>query len=214
MQLFMRRVESRDVNELAVMSRLCYPYLLRWQGPLFHNRKRWRVILDAECCEAWVCLSNGQIIGYFTLILDRQKYDEADGKPRPGLFVRLYMIVIRPKLSITTVLRKLKLRIHRSLHRLFGLSSGEDKMAGSKALTGVEGRQVPWIGYVAVKPDVQGKGVATEMVNFCVQRAAELGHKEIWTKVERKNIGVCRLMRKAGFMMTEAINHLMFTKQL
>ena len=214
LHLSMRRAERRDIDELAVMSRSCYSYLLRWQGPLSHNRKRWRLLLDTECCEVWVCSSHGQIIGYFTLILDRQQYDELDEKPHPGLFVRLYMLGVSPKLFITIALRKLKQRIHRSLRRLFGSSSDDDKMTDAETLKRLEDRQVPWVGYVAVTPAMQGKGVATEMVKHCAQRAVELGHKEIWANVERKNIGASRLMRKAGFVVTEGINHLMFAKQL
>ncbi len=214
LHLSMRRAERQDIDELAVMSRSCYPYLLRWQGPRFHNRKRWRVLLDTECCEVWMCLSHGQIIGYFTLILDRQQYDEVDEKPHPGLFVRLYMLGFSPKLFITIALRKLKRRIYRSLRRLFGSSSDDDKMADSETLKRLEDRQVPWVGYVAVTPAMQGKGVAAEMVKLCAQRAVELGHKEIWAHVERRNIGACGLMRKAGFVVTEGIDHLMFVKQL
>ncbi|MBA7531178.1 hypothetical protein ES705_23389 [subsurface metagenome] len=214
LHLSMRRAERQDIDELAVMSRSCYPYLLRWQGPLFHNRKRWRLLLDTEFCEAWVCLSRGQIIGYFTLILDRQKYDEADGKLHPGLFVRLYMFGACPKLFITIALRKLKRHIHRSLRQLFGSSSDDDKMAGSETLRRLEDRQIPWVGYVAVTPAMQGKGVATEMVKRCAQRAVELGHKEIWAHVERRNIRACGLMKKAGFVVTEGIDHLMLAKQL
>jgi len=214
LHLSMRRAERRDIDELAVMSRLCYSYLLRWQGPLFHNRKRWRLLLDNEGCEVWVCSSHGQIIGYFTLILDRHQYDEVDGKLHPGLLVRLYMLGVCPKLFITIALRKLKQRIHGSLRQLFGSSSDDDKMAGSETFRRLEDRQVPWVGYVAVTPAMQSKGMATEMVKFCEQRAVELGHKEIWVKVERKNIGAFGLMRKAGFVVTEGINHLMLVKQL
>ena len=214
LHLSMRRAERQDIDELAVMSRSCYPYLLRWQGPRFHNRKRWRLLLDTEFCEAWVCLSRGQIIGYFTLILDRQLQDEADGKPRPGLFVRLYMLGACPSLFITKALRKLKRRIHGNLRQLFGSSSDDDKTAGSETLKRLQGSQLPWVGYVAVTPAMQGKGVATEMVKLCTQRAVELGHKEIWAKVERRTIGACRLIRKAGFDLIEGINLLMFAKQL
>jgi GNAT superfamily N-acetyltransferase len=214
LHLSMRRAERQDIDELAVMSRSCYPYLLRWQGPLFHNIKRWRLLLDTECCEAWVCLSHGQIIGYFTLILDRQQHDEVDGKPHPGLFVRLYMLGVCPKLFVTIALRKLKRCIHSSLRQLFASSSDDNKMAGSKTLGRFDDRQVPWVGYVAVTPAMQGKGVATEMVKFCTQRAVELGYKEIWANVERKNLGASGLMKKAGFVVTEGINHLMLAKQL
>ncbi len=87
-------------------------------------------------------------------------------------------------------------------------------MAAAETLKRVYDRQVPWVGYVAVAPAMRGKGVATEMVKFCAQRAVELGHKEIWAHVERRNIGASGLMRKAGFVVTEGIDHLMFEKQL
>ena len=214
LHLSMRRAERQDIDELAVMSRSCYPYLLRWQGPRFHNRKRWRLLLDTEFCEAWVCLSRGQIIGYFTLILNRQKYDETDAKLHPGLFVRLYMLGACPKLFITIALRKLKRRIHGNLRQLFGSSSENDKMVGSETLKRLEDRQVPWVGYVAVTPAMQGNGVATKMVKRCAQRAVELGYKEIWAHLERSNIRACGLMKKAGFVVTEGIEYLMCVKKL
>jgi len=61
---------------------------------------------------------------------------------------------------------------------------------------------------------MQGKGVATEMVRFCAQRAHEIGYKEIWAEVEKKNIGAMELTKKAGFVVTEEINHIIFAKQL
>jgi len=188
LNLSMRRTERQDINDLAVMSRICYPYSLRWQAPRFHIRKRWRLLLDSQCHEAWVCLSHGQIIGYFTLILDRQQHEEADARPHPGLFVGLYMLAVCPKLFITVALGKLKRRIQRSLT---GASSDHDKTADSETLRLLDDRQVPWVGYVAVTPAMQGKGVATEMVKRCAQRA-----------------------RKVGFVVTEGIEYLMFVKQL
>jgi len=214
LNLSIRRAEHRDINELAVISRTCYTYLLRWQGPYSHNRKRWRALLDTESCEAWVCLNHGEIIGYFTLILDRQRQEEVDGKPaHHGLFVRLYMLAASPKLFITIALRKLKQRIRRILRRLVG-SSNNDETAPSETLRRLYERKVPWFGYVAVIPAMRGKNVATEMVKFCFQRVVELGHKEIWVYVERENVGAYRLIKKAGFEEVEGINHLLLKKQL
>ena len=214
LNLSIRRAEHRDIDELAVISRTCYTYLLRWQGPYSHGRKRWQVLLDTDCCEAWVCLINEKIIGYFTLIFDKRKHDGVDGKPPPGLFVRLYMLAASPKLFITIALGKLKQRIRRSLRRLVGLSSDDEKITAPEILKSLYDRKVLWFGYVAVIPAMKGKGVATEMIRFCFQRAVELGHREVWVYVERKNVNVCRLMRKAGFEVIEGINHLLLKKQL
>ena len=214
LQLFMRRAESQDIEQLSEISRLCYTYLLRWQGPRFHNKKRWRLHLETQCCEVWTCLNHGQIIGFFTLILDRQKCDEADTKPQPGLFVRLYMLGTCPKLFTTIALRKLKRFISRILRQLFRLSFDYDKTADSKALSRFDDNQVPRVGYIAVIPSMQGKGIATKMVQFCSQRAGELGYKKLWVNVERINIGAGRIMEKAGFEVTKGINYLAFEKQL
>jgi len=134
LQLSIRRAEPQDIDELSVMSRLCYPYLLRWQGPRFHNRKRWRALLDTESCEVWVCLSHKQIMGYFTLVLDRQKYDERENEPAPSLFVRLYMLGIVPKLFVAVTLKSLKRCFLKIRLQLFGVSSDDDNMAGSNNL--------------------------------------------------------------------------------
>lgn len=212
-QLSIRRAEARDIDMLSVMSRLCYPYLLRWQGPRFHNKKRWRLVLDDGYGEVWVCSSNEQIIGYITLITDLQKFEKADQEPTPGLFVRLYVLLTCPKLFITLVLRKLLSNIQRYQRRLFVPKSGDNKIVGSETITSLEERKVPWVGYVAVTPAMQGKGVATEMVRFCVQRARELGYREIWVKVEKKNIGAMKAIKKAGFVVTEKVNQIIYSKQ-
>ena len=94
------------------------------------------------------------------------------------------------------------------------MKSGDDKTTGSETIKRIEEKKVPWIGYVAVTPAMQGKGVATEMVRFCVQKAREFGYKEIWVKVEKKNIGIVKVIKKAGFVMNEETNHIMYAKQL
>jgi GNAT superfamily N-acetyltransferase len=202
-EVLIRRAKREDIDDLTMIARSCYPDLLRWQGPRFHGRKRWRLLLDSESNEIWVSLSHGQTAGYFTLILNRQENEAINGKPRPGLFVGLYILATRPKLFINTALKKLKRSSKSGLCRLFGSPSNDGKILPSEKLRRLSEKRVPWVGYTAVAPTMRGKGVATEMLEFCIQRAVELGYREILAYVERSNTGAGALVRKFGFETTE-----------
>ena len=52
---------------------------------------------------------------------------------------------------------------------------------------------------LAVSPDVQGKGVGKQMVEFCVQYAKDNGYKGVRLDVVPDNIPARRLYEKCGF---------------
>ena len=68
---------------------------------------------------------------------------------------------------------------------------------------------------MAVVPSMQGKGVGTEMLKFCFQRAIELGYKEIRAIIIRGNIRSMGLFEKLGFVVThEGQQNLIYRKTL
>jgi ribosomal protein S18 acetylase RimI-like enzyme len=113
------------------------------------------------------------------------------------------MLATCPGLFVRTALKKLKRSSKGSLRRLVGSASNDGKILPSERLRRLSERQVLWVGYVAVAPTMRGKGIATKMVKFCVQRAVELGYREILAYIERSNTGAGALVRKLGFETTE-----------
>jgi RimJ/RimL family protein N-acetyltransferase len=113
------------------------------------------------------------------------------------------MLATCPGLFVRTALKKLKRSSKSGLGRLVGSPSDDGKILPSERLRRLSERQIPWVGYVAVAPTMRGKGIATEMAKSCIQRAVELGYREILAYVERSNTGAGALVRKFGFETTE-----------
>ncbi len=64
-------------------------------------------------------------------------------------------------------------------------------------------------------PSMQRRGVATEMLKFCLQRAFELDYKEIRASVVRGNTRSMGLLKKLGFVVTHKGQDMVFyTKTL
>jgi ribosomal protein S18 acetylase RimI-like enzyme len=211
--LVIRRATCRDVDDLTTIGRLCFPGWLRWRGPRFHTRKWWRAFLDAEYCEAWVCLSHGQVIGFFTFIPNGAQYVEALRKHRPGLLAAFYIFATCPRVFIRKALQKLKLSGTKSLRRLVRSLSNDDKIHASDASRRLSDSQIPWMGSAGVVPSMQGRGVGTEIYKFCLQRAIELGYKEVRASVERGNTRSMGLLKKLGFVITHEGQHMVFYRK-
>lgn len=213
--LVIRRATFEDADDLTTICHLCYPDMLKWRGPRFHTRKWWRTLLDSEYCELWVCLSDGQVIGYIALVLDRAQFVEAFGRHRAGLLAASYMFATCPRLFIRRGLQKLKLSGNESLRTLVRSPSDEYEIhlpGGSRRLSDSE---IPWAGPAAVIPSMQGHGVGTEMVKFCLRRAIELGYREIGAYVLRSNTRPIGLLKRLGFAMThEGQRYLTYRKSL
>lgn len=200
--LVIRRATFENADNLTTICRLCYPDMLKWRGPRFHTRKWWRTLLDAEYCELWVGLSDGRVIGYITLVLDRAQFVEALGRHRAGLLAASYMFATCPRLCIRRGLQKLKLSGTESLGTLVRSPSDDCEIhppGGSRRLSDSE---IPWAGPVAVIPSMQGHGVGTEMVKLCLRRAIEFGYGEIGAYVLRSNTRPIGLLKRLGFVMT------------
>jgi len=211
--LVIRRATCQDVDDLTKIGRLCFPDWLRWRGPKFHTRKWWRAFLDTEYCEAWVCLSDGQVIGFFTLVPDGAQFVEALRRHRPGLLAAFYIFATCPRLFIRKALQKLKVSGTESLRKLVRSPSNDDEIHASDGSRRLSDSQIPWMGSAAVVPSMQGHGVGTEMYKFCLQRAIELGYREIRASVERGNTRSMGLLRKLGYVMTHEGQHMVFYRK-
>lgn len=213
--LVIRRATCQDADDLTTICHLCYPDMLKWRGPRFHTRKWWQTLLDAEYCELWVCLSHGQVVGYIAFLLDGAQFQEALSRHRAGLLAAFYMFATCPRPSIKRALQKLKLSGTKSLRTLVRSPSNDDEIHPPEGLKRLFDSQIPWAGPAAVVPSMQGHGVGTEMVKFCLRRAIELGYREIGAYVLRSNTRSIGILKKLGFVMThEGQRYLTYTKTL
>jgi len=208
-----RRATFEDMDDLTMICHLCYPDLLRWRGPKFHTRRWWRSLIEADYCELYVCQSNGQAIGFVAFVLDRAQYEEILSRHRPGLLPAFYMFATCPRLFVRKALQKLKESSTKNLLKLLRLSSDDDETRESEGLRSLFYEPIPWLGPAAVVPNMQGKGVGTEMLKFCFQRAIELGYKEIRAFVVRGNGKSIKLLKKLGFVVTHEGQHNIFYKK-
>ena len=109
----------------------------------------------------------------------------------------------------------MKLSGTKSLRKLVRLLSNNDKIHASDGLRRLSGSQIPWLGPATVVPSIQGQGVGTEMLKFCLQRSIEHGYKEIRASVVPGNIRSMGLLKKLGFVVThEGRNNVFYRKTL
>jgi RimJ/RimL family protein N-acetyltransferase len=66
--------------------------------------------------------------------------------------------------------------------------------------------KLAWIELIRVRPDIQQKGVGTELFHFGDKAAKKLNYKIVGFATEGKNIGSCKIGEKLGFkLITEMI---------
>lgn len=208
-----RRATNEDMDDLTRISRLGFPRLLRWRGPKFHTRKWWRMLLDDGYCEMRVCVNDEQVVGFCALIFDRAKYEKVWRRHRPGLLAGLYMFATCPKLFIMKAIAKSKRYATKTLLRSAKSLPAGNEPPASERLMELFSNPSPWVGPVAVLPIMQGRGIATEMFKFCLQRAIELGYEEIQTYAELSNTKSIGLLNKLGFVKTQEVHNLAFYRK-
>ena len=206
--LVIRPATCQDTDDLTAIGRSCFPDLLRWRGPKFHTRRWWRALIEVDYCEMWVCLSHGQMIAFIAFVLDRAQYEKMLSRHRPGLLAAFYMFATCPSLFIRKALQKLKENSTKGLRKLLQSASNGNELCESEGPKDLLDGQIPLVGLIAVVPSMQGKGVGTEMLKFCLQRAKKLGYSEIRATIERGNTKSIGLFQKFGFaMMTNEGQH-------
>jgi GNAT superfamily N-acetyltransferase len=142
------------------------------------------------------------MIGFFSFVLDRARYQEAMSRHHPGLLVAFYMFATCPRLFVRKALQRLKENGTKSLWKLLRSPSNSDEIHASEGSRDLLDSQIPLVGLIAVVPNMQGQGVGTEMLKFCFQRAIELGYKEIRATIIRGNTKSIGLFKKLGFVVT------------
>jgi len=214
LDLVIRKATCDDFDDLTAVCRSWRADMLRWRAPKSHSRKWWKLLLDAEYCEIWVCLSHGQIVGFVLIAFDRVQYEDAWMKHHPNPLIIPYMFAFCPKLFIKVALQKLKHRSKVNMQKLLGTPSNNSQIPASEKMKKLFESKVPWIGPICVIPSMRGKGLAAEMLKFCIKRATDLGYKETKAYIEESNVGSRRLFRKLGFTPTEKVYKFVFYRKI
>lgn len=208
------QASRENFDALTDISRICFPNQMRWREPRSHSRQWWELLTDSDFCEMWVCSNQGRVIGYIALVFDRIKYEDAWERHCPNLWASLYIFATCPILSVQRLYKKFKHRFNKQ-QNLQPSSPDNNRTYTFEKIRGLFDTHVPWCGPSAVIPGMQGKGVATTIYEFCLQRARELGHTEVRVCLKRYNIKSKGLVEKLGFVQFDEVEHALFyTKTL
>lgn len=207
------RATSEDFDALTDISQVCFPEQLRWRGPKSHSRKWWNILTNAEYCEIWVCSSSGQVIAFTVLVFDRTRYEDAWEEHRLNFFDTLYIFMTCPKRSMKRAFIKLKRNRIKKLHKPNEPFTKNGQINSYEKIRKYFAENNPWCGPSAVVPSMRGKGISTKIHEFSFQRAIELGYKEVYTAVKRKNIMSRVMVAILGFVIIDEIDHVLFYKK-
>lgn len=181
-----RRANCGDVERLAEICQVSFPDSLRWQGSSFYAKKWWRSTLKLNSCEVWVPQLNGQPAGFSMIIKDIKQYKKRKCKLSRNPLFAILAFVTCPKLFITQIPPKISKVIHQN---------GSNKHAGGVGKSA-------WLELIAVPPNMQHKGLATKMLDFCIERTKQFGRAAIGLTVEEENKNAIGLYEKSGFVET------------
>ena len=202
------RTTEKDFDVLTDISRKCFPNQTRWQAPKSFGRKWWNLMVNSDFCEVWTCASEGKVIAYCAVIYDRLKYEQTWQNFRPGLGSKLYILAARPNIIIEKVVECLK-KCFVKKDESSNINHAEQQEKMKKLLS----QKVPWLGPVAVSPDMQCKGMATKICQIFFDRIAKSGYKEVWAYLRKNNFKSKGLTIKIGFEVVDEIEHLLFIKK-
>lgn len=71
-------------------------------------------------------------------------------------------------------------------------------------MAGYEGHR-GWVNYLAVEPELQGKGLGRQMMAAVERGLAERGCPKVQIQIRRGNLGVVRFYRELGYAEDEVI---------
>lgn len=190
LNLSVHQAESKDIEALVEISRKSFPKLLRWQIPRFLSRKRWRQILSSEAAETWVCLANGQLAGYVTLVRDITAFRLEKHQYNRFILRKLYYYLFCPRLFLQMLVRKILMFISRSIKPDSVIQNGPEPI------------NCTWIHSIAVDPEMRRNGVATRLLQLCEERTLQLNKVGMKLAVDLDNIVAQNLYENFGFYCT------------
>ena len=193
-----RRATLDDID--ALIDICCDSFVddLRWHSLPFIVRRWWKLYVDSVAREVWVCLTNGEIVGFVILVIDPTKALYENRKRSPCLLMRMLGLIWCPRLVLNHI-RKLI-----TAHLMKNTIGSANRLIESQVVNSGLSKTVNavWIEPMAVTPKMRRRGLAQELLKHCQKRVVELKMNAIKLGVNISNKAACSLYKKAGFVCT------------
>ena len=97
------------------------------------------------------------------------------------------------------IIRKLKVQAD------WFLVSEQDRKIIASVMAGYDGHR-GWINYLAVDPSVQGKGIASKLMQYVEKELEEFGCPKINLQIRKGNQGVMEFYQKIGYQQDDVVS--------
>lgn len=197
-----RRATIDDIDAIIGICRTAFPNYLIWCTKRC-ARRWWDCILRSKSNETWVYQFDTETVALIRLIVDEHSYKKEIRKLKPRIGAMLCVFIVRPQLLFEKI-----------LETITRVTSSSVRYSDSNDLGSLAKRSV-WVHTRSVLPRMRNKGIGTSMMQFCEQRAIELGYDSIKLFVKTSNKGSIRHHERLGFVRTGKIkDHYSYVKLL
>ena len=182
----LRIATASDLPSLYKICRESFPASARWSTNSGGAKKWWEGAIASKSCEVWVALRSQYVVGFTVLVLDELQW--AHDMPMQSEF----MSRVKRGLSLMITPRVL-------IRKIIELSYAKANFPPDK-----DGRSFPqherlFAELTAVPKMARGKGVGRLIINFRLTRAAELGLKGVYFRVDRSKKWLISHHRSTGY---------------
>lgn len=185
-----RRATQKDIEGLVKICKESFPGSIRWQNPSLQARRWWTEVIGSLSSETWVCVNNCQIVGLCLLVLDEALYAKEKRQLGGSVFARVCALIISPRVVV---------------HKICEIIADSGSGRGKDFPINIPAPRInkrAWIELIAVALQARGQGLAKEMLQFCVNRALQLGREGIQLSTGAANKAAISCYEKSGFVRT------------
>ncbi|MCH8135596.1 MAG: hypothetical protein IIB77_06430 [Proteobacteria bacterium] len=182
----LRIATANDLPSLYKICRESFPGSALWATNSGGAKKWWEGAIASKSCEVWVAVRSQYVVGFTVLVLDELQW--AHDMPMQSEFMsrvkRGLSLMITPRVLIRKII--------------------ELRYAKANFPPDKDGRSFPqherlFAELIAVTKMARGKGIGRSMEDFQLTRAAELGLKAVYFRVDRSNKRLISHRRSIGY---------------
>ncbi len=182
----LRIATANDLPSLYQICRESFPASARWSTNSGGAKKWWEGAIASKSCDVWVAVRSQYVVGFTVLVLDEPQWAQ-DMRMQSEFMPRVkrgLSLLITPRVLIRKIV--------------------ELRYAKANFTPDKDGRSFPqherlYAELMAVPKMARGKGVGRLMEDLMLTRAAELGLKGVYFKVDRSNKRLISHRRSIGY---------------
>ena len=183
----LRRACLTDVQQLVVLSRICFPQTWPWYAPMWYLLPLWTAILRSKAAETYLALLENRPVGFAVLVVNEPLWN-AERKFRHGSYVRRACAVSqRPLHGLRLALKRLRLAMSARL-----------STSQAPELSRLCDDRV-FLGTLGVMPDLRRHGIARALMELRENRAKELCRSLAWGMTDIGNTPAERFLTTYGY---------------